>query len=100
MFGFVKRRNHRTAGDTAAVGGDPPSWRILGRTSVDMITSGGYRISSLELENVLARHPRISEVAVLGMPHPDLGEQVGRKRRNHVGKEITSLRMCKMKESL
>lgn len=41
-----------------------------------MITSGGYRISGLELENVLLGHPGVAEAAVLGAPHEQLGEQV------------------------
>ena len=40
-----------------------------------MISVGGYRVSGLELENVLGRHSGIREVAVLGVPHPELGEQ-------------------------
>lgn len=67
---------HSAAGDTAVLDGDPPAYRIRGRTSVDMITSGGYRISGLELENVLGRHPGVKEAAVLGAPHEQLGEQV------------------------
>jgi fatty acid CoA ligase FadD36 len=41
-----------------------------------MITCGGYRISGLELENVLLGHPGVAEAAVLGAPHEQLGEQV------------------------
>ena len=64
------------AGDTAALQGAPPAYAIRGRTSVDMITSGGYRLSGLELENVLLGHPGVAEAAVLGAPHEQLGEQV------------------------
>ena len=35
------------------MGGEPPYWRILGRTSVDILKSGGYKISALDIENVL-----------------------------------------------
>lgn len=40
----------------------------------DMIISGGYNIWPSELEQIIARHPEISEVAVFGVPHPRWGE--------------------------
>ncbi|TDC97611.1 long-chain-fatty-acid--CoA ligase [Actinomadura sp. 7K507] len=40
----------------------------------DMIISGGENIYCAEVENALAAHPRISEVAVVGVPHPKWGE--------------------------
>ncbi|KAL1308292.1 hypothetical protein HN51_050228 [Arachis hypogaea] len=40
----------------------------------DIIISGGENISSIEVESVLYRHPKISEAAVVGMPHPRWGE--------------------------
>ena len=36
--------------------------RILGRTSMDIIKSGGYKISALDVETVLLDHPAIQEV--------------------------------------
>lgn len=48
---------------------------IAGRAH-DLIISGGYNVYPREIEEVLLRHPAVAEVAVLGMPHPDLGEQV------------------------
>jgi malonyl-CoA/methylmalonyl-CoA synthetase len=42
--------------------------RLLGRTSVDIIKSGGYKISALEIEAALRDHPAIAEVAVIGEP--------------------------------
>jgi malonyl-CoA/methylmalonyl-CoA synthetase len=56
--------------------GDPPYWRILGRTSVDIIKSGGYKISAPAIENVLLAHPRVRECAVLGLPDDTLGETI------------------------
>jgi len=50
--------------------------RILGRTSVDIIKSGGYKISALEIESVLADHPAIKECAVVGKPDETWGEKV------------------------
>ena len=51
-------------------------YHLVGRLSVDLIKSGGYRIGSREVEDVLERHPGVREVAVVGLPDPDLGEKV------------------------
>jgi malonyl-CoA/methylmalonyl-CoA synthetase len=51
-------------------------YRILGRQSVDIIKSGGYKLSALEIEHVLLSHPAISECAVVGLPDPIWGEVV------------------------
>lgn len=53
------------------------SYRILGRESMDIIKSGGYKISALEIEEVLIEHPLIEECAVVGVVDPDWGERVG-----------------------
>jgi malonyl-CoA/methylmalonyl-CoA synthetase len=51
-------------------------YRILGRSSVDIIKTGGYKVSALEIEEVLLSHPDIKEVAVVGVPDPVWGERV------------------------
>jgi len=51
-------------------------YKILGRDSVDIIKSGGYKISALEIEEVLCQHPSISECAVVGVQDPEWGERV------------------------
>jgi malonyl-CoA/methylmalonyl-CoA synthetase len=61
-------------GDTAVL--DEGSYRILGRTSVDIIKTGGYKVSALEIEEVLRTHPAIAECAVVGVDDPDWGERV------------------------
>ncbi|MFQ5528972.1 MAG: acyl-CoA synthetase [Gemmatimonadota bacterium] len=61
-------------GDIAIVEGG--AYRILGRRSVDIIKTGGYKVSALEIENVLAGHPDIRECAVVGVPDPQWGESV------------------------
>ena len=53
------------------------SYRILGRESVDIIKSGGYKISALEIEEVLREHPLVEECAVVGIADPSWGERVG-----------------------
>ncbi len=52
------------------------SFAILGRSSVDIIKSGGYKISALEIEEVLTEHPDIEEVAIVGIEDDEWGERV------------------------
>ncbi|CAM5151507.1 unnamed protein product [Eretmochelys imbricata] len=49
---------------------------IKGRTSVDIIKSGGYKISALEVERHLLAHPSIADVAVIGPPDVTWGQRV------------------------
>ncbi|MGH7600875.1 MAG: AMP-binding protein, partial [bacterium] len=51
-------------------------YRILGRSSVDIIKTGGYKISALEIEEVLRAHPQIKECAVIGIKDEEWGERV------------------------
>ena len=51
-------------------------YRIMGRSSVDIIKSGGYKLSALEIETALLDHPAIREVAVVGLPDDTWGESV------------------------
>jgi malonyl-CoA/methylmalonyl-CoA synthetase len=53
------------------------SYRILGRSSVDIIKTGGYKVSALEIEEQLRNHPKISECVVVGIPDLEWGELVG-----------------------
>ncbi len=43
---------------------------------MDLIKSGGFRIGAGEVEDALLAHPAVREAAVVGAPHPDLGEEV------------------------
>lgn len=51
-------------------------YRILGRTSVDIIKSGGFKVSALEIEEVLRQHPNIQECGVVGIPDEEWGEVI------------------------
>ena len=51
-------------------------YRIMGRLSVDIIKSGGYKLSALEIESTLLTHPGIRECAVVGVPDDTWGEAV------------------------
>ncbi|MEI7831072.1 MAG: acyl-CoA synthetase [Prolixibacteraceae bacterium] len=53
------------------------SYKILGRNSVDIIKSGGYKISALEIEEVLRAHPKIKDCGVVGIPDEGWGEIIG-----------------------
>ena len=61
-------------GDMAIV--EQGSYRLLGRTSVDIIKTGGFKVSALEIEEVLRTHPAIAECAVVGVHDVDWGERV------------------------
>ena len=61
-------------GDVAVV--EQGYYRIMGRSSVDIIKSGGYKLSALEIEGVLLTHESISEVAVIGVEDETWGEAV------------------------
>ncbi len=50
--------------------------RILGRRSVDIIKTGGYKVSALEIEEALRHHPAIADVAVVGVADEEWGECV------------------------
>ena len=51
-------------------------YRILGRSSIDIIKSGGYKLSALEIEDLLLAHEDIREAAVIGVPDDTWGECV------------------------
>jgi malonyl-CoA/methylmalonyl-CoA synthetase len=61
-------------GDTAVV--EDGRYRILGRSSVDILKSGGEKISALEIEDVLLRHDAVGEVAVVGIDDEEWGQRV------------------------
>ena len=52
------------------------SYKIIGRLSTDIIKSGGYKISALEIESVLLEHPFVSECCVVGLPDETWGEKI------------------------
>jgi malonyl-CoA/methylmalonyl-CoA synthetase len=61
-------------GDIAVV--EDGYYRILGRSSVDIIKTGGYKVSALEIEETLRGHPAVKDCAVVGVADPEWGERV------------------------
>jgi malonyl-CoA/methylmalonyl-CoA synthetase len=61
-------------GDTAVV--ENGIYRILGRTNVDILKTGGHKVSALEIEEALRKHPAVAECAVVGVPDPEWGQRV------------------------
>lgn len=61
-------------GDVAVV--EDGAYRLLGRRSVDLIKTGGYKVSALEVEEALREHPAIAECAVVGISDPEWGERI------------------------
>lgn len=55
---------------------DDGAFRILGRTSVDILKSGGYKLSALEIEAVILELEAVREVAVVGVPDENWGDRV------------------------
>ena len=55
----------------------------------DMIIRGGYSVYPREIEEVLHQHPDVREVAVIGIPHDDLGEEVGAAAALRPGADVS-----------
>ncbi|HXZ63483.1 MAG TPA: long-chain fatty acid--CoA ligase [Streptosporangiaceae bacterium] len=55
----------------------------------EMIIRGGYNVYPREIEEALHEHPAVAEVAVIGMAHPELGEEVGAAVALKPGAEAT-----------
>ena len=85
-------------GDTAVLL-EEGVYRILGRTSIDILKTGGHKVSALEIEEVLRQHPAIAECAVVGVPDPEWGERVAAAVVLNSGQDLdlTSLRAWAMK---
>jgi malonyl-CoA/methylmalonyl-CoA synthetase len=56
---------------------------------VDIIKTGGYKVSALEIEEALRAHPAVSECAVVGIEDPEWGERVGAAVVLEPGAELT-----------
>jgi long-chain acyl-CoA synthetase len=63
-----------TLGDVGYV--DQDGYVYITDRIADMVVSGGVNLYPAESEKVLITHPAVAEVAVIGVPHPDLGESL------------------------
>jgi long-chain acyl-CoA synthetase len=70
----VMRDGWFATGDMAKV--DEDGYFFIVDRKKDMIIRGGYNVYPREIEEVLYEHPAVREVAVLGVPHDSLGEEV------------------------
>ncbi len=77
-------------GDIAVV--EQEYFRILGRDSIDIIKSGGYKISALEIEEVLRSHALIKDCAVVGIPNEEWGELVAAVLVTETALELSELK--------
>jgi long-chain acyl-CoA synthetase len=62
-------------GDMAKV--DEDGYFFIVDRKKELIIRGGYNVYPREIEEVLYEHPAVREAAVVGIPHPELGEEVG-----------------------
>jgi long-chain acyl-CoA synthetase len=62
-------------GDIARV--DEDGYYFIVDRKKDLIIRGGYNVYPREVEEVLYEHPAVREAAVIGLPHPSLGEEIG-----------------------
>jgi malonyl-CoA/methylmalonyl-CoA synthetase len=55
---------------------EPEGYRLLGRSSVDIIKTGGEKVSALEIEEVFRTHPDVADCAVVGLLDDEWGQRV------------------------
>jgi malonyl-CoA/methylmalonyl-CoA synthetase len=63
-------------------------YRILGRSNIDILKTGGHKVSALEIEEVLRTHPAVRECAVVGVRDPEWGERIAAALVLHEGHEL------------
>lgn len=63
------------AGDTAEYVDN--TFKILGRTSIDIIKTGGYKVSALFVETIMLQNKEIKDIAVVGLPDSTWGQRIG-----------------------
>jgi malonyl-CoA/methylmalonyl-CoA synthetase len=61
-------------GDIAEV--EDGAYRLLGRRSVDIIKTGGFKVSALQIEETLREHPSVADCAVIGEADAEWGERI------------------------
>jgi malonyl-CoA/methylmalonyl-CoA synthetase len=74
-------------GDVAVV--EDGSYRLLGRSNVDIIKTGGYKVSALEIEETIREHPAVADCAVTGVKDDEWGERVAANVELRPGATLT-----------
>ncbi len=74
-------------GDVARI--DEQGFVYIVDRAKDMLIRGGENVYCVEIEAVLYEHPAVSDAAVIGIPHPVLGEEVGAVVQVRSGAEVT-----------
>jgi long-chain acyl-CoA synthetase len=74
------------SGDMAKV--DEDGYFFIVDRKKELIIRGGYNVYPREIEEVLYEHPAVREAAVVGMPHDELGEEVGAAVALKDGEEV------------
>ena len=96
LLAAVRRRPPRRSTPTA--GSAPATWRrvdedgyffIVDRKK-ELVIRGGYNVYPREIEEVLYEHPAVREAAVIGVPHDELGEEVGAAVALKAGADATA----------
>ena len=72
-------------------------YKILGRSSIDIIKSGGYKLSALEIESALLELPYISEAAVVGLEDAEWGESVAAALVVNPNTDVTDLSLQRVR---
>ena len=70
----ISKQGYSTLGDIGYV--DDEGYLYLTDRKAFMIISGGVNIYPKETEDALIMHPKVADVAVFGVPHPEMGEEV------------------------
>ena len=87
------RAGYFRTGDMAVL--EDGMYRLLGRTSVDIIKTGGFKVSAVEIENALREHAAIAARAVVGVPSDEWGETIAAAVELRTG---TSLALPELQE--
>ncbi len=74
-------------GDVARV--DDDGFVYIVDRAKDMVIRGGENVYSVEVETTLFEHPAVADAAVIGVPHPVLGEEVGAVVQRRAGQTVT-----------
>jgi malonyl-CoA/methylmalonyl-CoA synthetase len=65
------------------------AYRLLGRTNVDILKTGGFKVSALEIEDVVREHPAVADCAIVGVQDQEWGDRVSAAVELHPGATLT-----------